>query len=166
MPTTQRPAAPVSRPAIPPVKPVNQTADTSYVKFSDKLTDSLEDITRMINEHKAMIDAIQEVGIQLTGAIGTLHTLTVKYAGVVNNVLDILLPLMKNIPIIPPKLVELATKMEKLTQNIIDTSAATSKTITDVNAGLKTGDVNRLKAHSQDLQGLTKTLTDILPKVD
>ena len=52
----------------------------SYVKFSDKLTGSLNDITRMINEHKGMIDSIQEVALELTSSIGTLHALTVKYA--------------------------------------------------------------------------------------
>lgn len=140
-------------------------ASAGYVKFSDTLTDSLQDITQMIDKHKEMIDAIQDVGIQLTGAIGTLHTLTVKYAGVVNNALDMLLPLLKNIPLVPPKLIELATTMEKVTQNIIDTSAATSKTITDVNSGLKTGDIERLKGHSGELQALTKSLTSILPNL-
>jgi hypothetical protein len=136
-----------------------------YVKFSDKLTDSIQDITKMINEHKEMIDAIQDVGIQLTGAIGTLHTLTVKYAGIANAVLDMLLPLLKGIPFVPPKLLEMATMMEKITQQIIDDSAKTSKTITDVNAGLKTGDVARLRGHSGELQKVTQSLTSILPNI-
>ena len=38
----------------------------SYTKFSDKLTDSLNDINRMINENKEMIDSIQEVALGLT----------------------------------------------------------------------------------------------------
>ena len=49
-----------------------------YTKFSEKLTTSLNDINRMINENKEMIDSIQEVALGLTDAIGTLHTLTVK----------------------------------------------------------------------------------------
>jgi methyl-accepting chemotaxis protein len=144
---------------------VPATSAGGYVKFSDKLTDSIQDITKMINEHKEMIDAIQDVGIQLTGAIGTLHTLTVKYAGVVNGVLDMLLPLLKGIPFVPPQLLEMATTMEKITQQIIDTSANTSKTITDVNVGLKTGDVARLRSHSGELQQVTQSLTAILPNI-
>ncbi len=136
-----------------------------YVKFSDKLTDSLQDITKMLNEHKEMIDAIQDVGIQLTGAIGTLHTLTVKYAGIVNKVLDMLLPLLKNFPLVPPALLEMATNMEKITQDIIDDSAKTTKTIQDVNIGLKTGDAGRLRAHSGELKKVTQSLTAILPKI-
>ena len=138
-------------------------APGGYVKFSDKLSDSLQDITKMINEHKQMIDAIQEVGIQLTGALGTLHTLTVKYASIVNGVLDILLPLLKKIPFVPPKLLELATTVEHITQQIIDSSANTSKAIIDVNDGLKKGDVNQLREHSDELQEVTKRLTSILP---
>jgi hypothetical protein len=136
-----------------------------YVKFSDKLTDSLQDITKMLNEHKEMIDAIQDVGIQLTGAIGTLHTLTVKYAGVVNKVLDMLLPLLKNFPFVPPALLEMATTMEKITQNIIDDSAKTSKAIQDVNVGLKTGDAARLRAHSGELKSVTQSLSAMLPNI-
>lgn len=157
-------SGPKSAPTVTGQRP-GLGAPAGYVKFSDRLSDSLQDITQMINEHKEMIDAIQDVGIQLTGAIGTLHTLTVKYAGVVNSALDMLLPLLKNIPLVPPKLIELATTMEKITQNIIDTSAATSKTITDVNSGLKTGDVAQLKGHSGELQALTKSLTSILPNL-
>lgn len=155
----------MSTPASAP-RPYGPPASTGgYVKFSDKLTDSLQDITKMLNEHKDMIDAIQDIGIQLTAAIGTLHTLTVKYAGVVNSVLDMLLPIMKNVPLIPPKLMELATSMEKITQNIIDKSETTTKTIADVNIGLKTGDVSRLKAQSGEIKNLTATLTSILPNI-
>src|SRR5512147_2776366 len=73
----------------------------SIVKFYDKLTDSLSDITKMIEEHKSMIDSIQEVALELTNSIGTLHTLTVKYAGIANSILDALLPIVRNLPLIP-----------------------------------------------------------------
>jgi hypothetical protein len=66
-----------------------------YVRFSDKLTMSLTDITRMIEEHKTRVDSIQEVALELTTSIGTLHTLTVKYAGIANNILGELLPIVK-----------------------------------------------------------------------
>ncbi len=68
--------------------------------------------------------------------------------------LDVLLPLMQKIPLIP----------EKLTQKIIDGQAATNKTITDVRSGLQTGDVSKLQNHAGELQNLTKTLSGILPK--
>ena len=139
-------------------------APASYVKFSDKLTDSLTDITKMINEHKTMIDSIQEVALELTTSIGTLHTLTVKYASIANNILDGLLPIVKGLPLIPKNIVDLLVNLESMTQKIIDNNVETSKTITDVQAGLKTGDVNMIKGHAGQLQSVTKALTAILPK--
>ena len=146
-------------------KPVSTAAKSvGYVKFSDKLTMSLTDITRMIEEHKTMIDSIQEVALELTTSIGTLHTLTVKYAGIANNILDALLPVVNSLPIIPQGVKTLLTNLEAITQKIIDTNASTSRTITDVQSGLRTGDVNKIKGHAVQLQELTKSLTSILPK--
>ncbi len=127
---------------------VSAAAPDEVVRFSDKLTGSLQNITEMIDEHKVMIDAIQDVGIQLTSAFGTLHTLTVKYATVVNGVLDLLLPSLKKVSLVPPKFLELMTKMERITQAIIDSSKNTSRAITDVNQGLKTGNVEQLRGHA------------------
>jgi len=137
-----------------------------YVKFSDKLTDSLEDITGMINRHKDMINAIQELGIQLTGAFDTLHTVTVKYAGVVNGVLDILLPLIEKIPLFPARFVDMARSMERITQQIIDNSANTTKTIRAVNEGLRNGDVERLRGHSMEMQNVKTRMTAIIPEME
>ncbi len=145
-------------PASQAIKPV------SYVKFSDKLTASLNDIERMINEHKDMIDAIQEVAINLTDAMSGLHTLTVKYAGIANSILDVLLPIAKSMPIIPKNVTDLLVNLEAITQKIIDSSAKTSKTIADVNAGLKTGDAAKLKGHANELKSMTNALAAILPK--
>lgn len=155
MPTTIRPTARVGAVTAEP---------TSYVKFSDKLTDSLSDIGRMIQDHKNMIDAIQEIALELTNSIGSLHTLTVKYAGIANNILDGLLPIAKGLPIIPKNILQLLINLEAITQKIIDNQASTSKTITEVQSGLKTGDVNKIKGHAGALQNVTRTLTSILPK--
>jgi len=137
---------------------------SSYVKFSDKLTNSLEDITKMIQEHKDMIDAIQEVSLELTTAIGTLHTLTVKYATKANQILDVLLPIVKGLPIIPKNITKLLVDLEKYTQKIIDNSGTTSKTITDVKSGLQTGNVTKLKGHATELSKVTRSFTSILPQ--
>ena len=137
---------------------------STHVKFSDKLTDSLEDISRMIKEHKDMIDVVQDVALDLTSAMGSIHTLSVKYAGKANQILDILLPIVKGVPLFPKKLITLLSELEKWTQNIIDKNKSTSKTIADVNSGLRTGDVSKLKAHSKDIKKITKTFTSLIPK--
>ena len=155
MPTPIRPTAKASAIAAKPA---------AYVKFSDKLTVSLNDITRMIAEHKSMIDSIQEIALELTNSIGTLHTLTVKYAGIANKILDGLLPIAKGLPIIPKNIVDMLVKLESITQKIIDSDAKTAKTIFDVQSGLKTGDVNKIKSHAGELQNVTRALTAMLPK--
>lgn len=136
----------------------------SFVKFSDKLTGSINDIAKIIEQHKEMIDTIQEIAIELTSSIGSLHALTVKYAKIANNILDALLPVVKNLPIIPKTVTDLLVSLESVTQKIIDDEASTSKTITDVRAGLHTGDVNKIKGHAGQLQAVTKTLTSFIPK--
>ena len=136
----------------------------TYVKFSDKLTDSLDDITGMINDHKDMIDVIQETALELTSAMGTLNTLTVKYAGKINEILDILLPIIGKVPFMPDKIENLLIQMEKWTQKIIDNEKSTTKTISDVQSGLRTGDVTKIQEHAVDLKKVTKSLTSILPK--
>lgn len=138
-------------------------AAAGYVPFSDKLTDSLDDIGNMIREHQGMIDSIQEIALELTEAIGSLHTLTVKYAGKANQILDILLPIIKNLPIIPNKVKKLLVDLEKWTQGIIDNNVKTGKTITDVKSGLRTGDVKKLKGQTKELQKVTRTLTSLIP---
>ncbi len=142
----------------PAAKPV------SFVKFSDKLTESVKDVAKIIEQHKEMIDTIQEIAIELTASIDSLHTLTVKYARIANNILDALLPIAKNFPMIPKNVTELLVTLERVTQNIIDNEAATSKTINDVRSGLQAGDVNKIRGHAAQLQAVTKTLTSFIPK--
>lgn len=136
----------------------------SMVKFSDQLTKSITDITKIIEQHKEMIDSIQEIALELTTSIGALHTLTVKYAKTANGILDVLLPILKNLPIIPKNVMQMIVNLEVTTQKIIDSEVSTSRTIKDVQIGLRTGDVNKIKGHASQLQAVTKTITAMLPK--
>lgn len=135
-----------------------------YTRFSAKLTGSISQISKMIEDNAQMIDLIQEVALELTNSITTLHTLTVKYAGIANAILDVLLPILRSVPLIPQNIMELLVNLESLTQKIIDGQAATNKTLGDVSNGLRTGDVNKLQNHAGELQTLTRNLTAILPK--
>ncbi len=154
-PTTSRPMAKASVAAAKPV---------TYTRFSSKLTGSLDQISKMIEDNAKMIDSIQEVALELTNSIGTLHALTVKYAGIANGILDALLPIVKSLPIIPKNVTQMLVNLESVTQKIIDNQASTGKTIADVNTGLRTGDVTKLQNHATELQTLTKSITAILPK--
>jgi hypothetical protein len=147
-----------------PISAKASVSSGSYVKFSDKLTSSVTDIAKIIEQHKSMIDSIQEIAMELTNSIGSLHKLTVKYARTANQILDALLPLLKNIPLIPKNVMQMLTNLESITQKIIDNEVSTTKTITDVQSGLRTGDVKKIQGHTVQLQAVTRTLTAMLPK--
>lgn len=136
---------------------------TSYVKFSAKLSDSLTDIAATVRQNTQMIDSIQEVALELTGAIGSLHGITVKYARTANQILDFLLPIVQNLPLIPKDGRDLLRNLEKWTQSIIDNETKTASTISSVRSGLQSGDVNKLKAHAVDLQNVTKAIISLVP---
>ncbi len=138
-------------------------APVKYVRFSDKLTDSMDDISAMIREHQSMIDSIQEIALELTEAIGSMHTLALKYAGKINKLLDNLLPIVKNLPIIPKKVTKLLVDMEKMTQKIIDNKVRTHKTISDVKSGLKTGNMKKIQGQTDELKKVTRTITSLIP---
>ena len=145
--------------------PISAKSSTgSYVKFSDKLTSSVTDIAKIIEQHKSMIDSIQEIAMELTNSIGSLHTLTVKYARTANQILDTLLPIQKSLPFILKNVMQMLTNLEVVTQKIIDNEKSTTKTITDVQSGLRTGDVSKIQGHTGQLQAVTRTLTAMLPK--
>jgi hypothetical protein len=159
---------PVKPTIKPAARPVVRTAvaakPATFVKFSDKLTDSINDITKIIEQNKEMIDSIQEIAIELTSSIVSLHTLTVKYARIANQILDVLLPILKNLPVVPKNVMALLVNLESITQKIIDNETSTAKTITDVRSGLNTGDVNKIRGHADQLKNVTKSITAMLPK--
>ncbi len=117
----------------------------------------------MIREHQGMIDSIQEIALELTEAIGSLHSLTLNYAGKANQILDLLLPILEKVPLVSKKVTKLLSDLEKWTQKIIDNKTKTRKTISDVKSGLKTGNVNKLKGQTGELKKVTKTLTAMIP---
>ena len=51
----------------------------------------------------------------------------------------------------------------ELVRAIIDSIVNTATAITDVNQGLRTGNVEQLRGHSGELQKVTRVLTSILP---
>jgi hypothetical protein len=57
----------------------------------------------------------------------------------------------------------LLVDLEKWTQKIIDNDKQTARAISNVQTGLQTGDVSKLKGHTTDLKKVTRTLTSILP---
>jgi hypothetical protein len=136
----------------------------SYTPFSGRLIGSLDDISGMIHEHAKMVDLIQEVALELTGSITTLHTLTGQYVGMGDEILGSILPILRGLPIVPKQVMETMTSLEGLTKQIVDSKDATHKTLADVQESLTTGDVAKLQGRAAELQQLTRSLAAILPK--
>ena len=136
----------------------------SYTPISRRLTGSIDQISDVIKENAKLMDTVQEVGIELTNSISTLHSLTVKYAGVANSILDVVAPVLSRVPLIPKQASDMMTKLERVTQKIIDAQASTGRTIADVHNGLTTGNVTKLRSQAGELKKLTRTLVAILPR--
>jgi len=146
------------RNARPTKAPVSKTG---YVKFSNKLSSSLDQISTTVRENAQMIDSIQEVALELTTTFASLHGVAVKYARSANQVLDVLVPIVKNLPIVPKNVQTMLINLEKWTQMIIDNEAKTSSTVNSVRSGLQSGDVNKLKTHAADLKSVTAALSKL-----
>lgn len=139
-------------------------AEQPYVPFSDKLVGSLEDISRVIEENKATMDAIQEIGLALAGAARALQVMAFKYVGMVDRLLDTAVPILHSIPLVPKQTMKTIENLQKLANNIIDVCTRADKVITDVDAGLRNADVAKINAHTGELQQMTKTLQRVLPQ--
>lgn len=136
----------------------------SYVPFSDKLVGSLEDISRIIEDNKATMDSIQEIGLALAGAARALQAMAFRYVSMVDRLLDTAVPMLRNIPLVPKQTMKTIENLQSLANNIIDICTRADQVITDVDAGLRNADVAKLNAHKGDLQNMTKTLQRVLPR--
>ena len=81
-----------------------------------------------------------------------------------DDVLNTLLPVLRNLPIIPENVMGMLDGLEGMTKKLADNQEGTAKTLAEVHSSLSTGDVSKLQAHAAELQQLSKTLTSILPK--
>ena len=138
-------------------------SDDSYVKFSDKLTDSLEEITRVIQENKETLDSIQDVSLQLVRVANTLEAITTKYAGLVNSVLENAVPILSNIPLVSKKVIGILDEVQEFTGNVLEISTMVGGVIDDVEDGLAKADVVKLQSRSGGLKKLTRSLEKVLP---
>ena len=140
-----------------------KTSRKSYVRFSDKLTASLEEVNHVIQENKATLDAIQDIALELARVAGVLEATASKYINMVNSVLETAVPILSNIPLVPEKTLEVVTELRDLAKDILQVCTTADKVIKDVEDGLLNADVTKLKAHTGDLQKMTKALQKVLP---
>ncbi len=151
--------------AKPSISAAPSKAGVNYVRFSDKLTDGLNDITRIIEDNKQTLDSIQEIGIELTHAIATLGETAVKYVRMIDSFLDTVVPLIEKVPFIDGKILKFAKDAQALAQSILDNSTNAQKVATNVRGALTTADVGQLKGYTGELKQLSKTLQTVVAKI-
>jgi hypothetical protein len=134
-----------------------------YVHFSDKMTESLMNINRVVQENKKTLDSIQDMAVELTRAIRSLEAIAVKYIRMADAVLDKIVPLLKNLPIVGDEVTEFATDAQALANKIVAACELAERVLPGVEAGLTTADMSKLQSSTGQVQQLTKSLQGLMP---
>ncbi|MBN2388944.1 MAG: hypothetical protein JXB85_18155 [Anaerolineales bacterium] len=159
------PTQPKSASARPPASrvPSTRAATGKYVHFSDKMTESLMNINRVIQDNKSTLDSIQDMAIELTRAIRSLQAVVMKYVSMADNILETIVPIMENLPIVPKKIKEFAADARDLAKKINTASALAEKVLPGVEAGLTSADMSKLQASTGEVSRLTSALQAMVP---
>lgn len=139
-------------------------APAKYVHFSDRMTESLMNINKVIQDNKSTLDSIQDMAVELTRAIRALETAAVKYIRMADQFLESALPIIKGIPFLSNnKVLDFATEAQGMARKILTACEMAEKVLPGVEAGLTTADMVKLKSSTGDVQKLTKSLQGLMP---
>jgi hypothetical protein len=142
---------------------VDKIGSKPHVRFSDRLTASLEEVSNIIEENKTTLDAIQDIALEVTRTARVLGTAAARYARMVDSVLDTAVPILSNIPLVNQRTLDLIIDLQELANNILEVCTAADKVIPDLEEGLLNADVVKLQAHTGDLEKMTVALQRVLP---
>ena len=134
-----------------------------YVHFSDKMTESLMNINKVINDNRSTLDSIQDMAVELTRAIRSLQAVVMKYVGMADHILDTIVPIMEGLPIVLDKIKEFAKDALALSQKITAASELATSVLPGLEAGLTTADMGKLQASTGQVASLTKALQAMVP---
>ncbi|KAF0107913.1 MAG: hypothetical protein FD146_1211 [Anaerolineaceae bacterium] len=140
-----------------------QAPAAKYVHFSDKMTESLMNINKVVQENKKTLDSIQDMAVELTRAIRSLEAVAIKYVKMADKALSAILPILKNLPIVGKDVLEFASDAQALAKKIVTACELAEKVLPGVEAGLTTADMNKLQASTGQVQQLTKSLQGLIP---
>ncbi len=135
----------------------------NYVHFSDKMTESLMNINKVINDNKSTLDSIQDMAVELTRAIRALQAVAMKYVDLADDILGTLVPIMEGLPIVPDKVKGFAREALALSKKIAEASQLAEKVLPGVEAGLTTADMSKLQASTGQVANLTRSLQAMMP---
>ena len=148
---------------VPAATPKGKAPAGKYVHFSDKMTESLMNINRVIEDNKSTLDSIQDMAVELTRAIRSLQAVVMKYIGMADNILETIVPIMEGLPIVPDKVKEFAKDALALAKKIATASELAEKVLPGVEAGLTSADMGKLQTSTGQVAELTKSLQSMIP---
>lgn len=133
-----------------------------YVHFSDKMTESLMNINKVVQENRKTLDSIQDMAVELTRAIRSLEAVAIKYVKMADKVLDTIVPILKGLPIVGKEVLEFAADAQALANRIVAACELAEKVLPGVEAGLTTADMNKLQSSTGQVQQLTNSLQGLM----
>jgi hypothetical protein len=140
-----------------------QAPAAKYVHFSDRMTESLMNINKVVQENKTTLDSIQDMAVELTRAIRALEAAAIKYIKMADKVLETIVPVLKNLPIVGKEVLEFASEAQALAKKIVTACELAERVLPGVEAGLTTADMNKLQTSTGQVQLLTKSLQGLIP---
>lgn len=138
----------------------------NYTHFSDKMTDALQNINKVIVDNRTTLDSIQDMAVELTRSVQVLEKAAVRYIRLVDGVLEQVIPVMKNIPLVPKGILNLFVKIEATTTKFLTACELAEKVLPGVEEGLTTADMTKLQASTRDVQRLTNTLQSLVGEME
>ena len=153
-----------TRPKTPPRTPTASASKEDYVHFSEKLTGALENIKDTIDDNKGTLDSIQDMALQLTSTVILLQKIVMNYVEKVESMLEIAIPLLDKIPLIPDKVIDFARDVHEWSEKIIATSDLAEKVLPGVEKSLRSADVAGLQASTKDVAKLSTSLQGLTAK--
>ncbi len=133
------------------------------VHFSDKLTGALRNINDVIEDNKGTLDSIQDMALELTRTVSVLRNVAIKYVQQVDQVLEVIAPIVNKMPIFPEKLKDFVNDALELSNKIIEASDIAQKVLPGVEKSLMTADISGLQTSKAEVVNLTRSLQSILP---
>jgi hypothetical protein len=83
------------------------------------MTDALQNIIEVIVDNRSTLDSIQDLSVELSRSVQVLEKAAVKCIRMVDGVLEQVIPVLKNFPLVPKKLLALFVKIETTTTKFL-----------------------------------------------
>jgi hypothetical protein len=147
-------------------KPTPQPVAGEYVHFSDKITGALRNIGDVIEDNRGTLDSIQDMAVQLTRTVLSLRAVVMRYVETADNLLEKVVPIMENLPIIPDKVMDFAHDAQEWAQKISEASDLVERVLPGVERSLTTADISGLQSSAGEVANLTRALQEMIPVGD